>query len=157
VLHALHASLLAVAIVSGGANDDGCWKLTRLVTGCIDLPCGYEVTVTESGVDIAAGYIQPPEDNWRVNWLFGMWGRLLEPGPNREVVWKKSGTINGRTIAIGEVLEGNVRLIAIEDGIMQFTIPAKLPRAESLLTALVSRYLHGTRPDCEGPNSEKGN
>ena len=120
--------------------------------GCIELPADYSVVWDMGRVDVFAGYIEPPEKNWRMRWQAGMWGSLLDAEDGRVVEWTRNATVNGKTITLGVITQHGKSLMVAGNGPLEFSLSTKISNAEALLVAVLSRHRFNPQGlECEGP------
>lgn len=130
--------LIAAALL---ADTLACHGSHRVCIGMfsIDAPCSYRIVQTISGVDTASGYIEPSDRSWRVNWLTGMWEKMLNPTEHRRIVWKRTDTVGEARVAVGLVEEQGQRFYVVGDGWLQMRIPESVTGGLGVLKGLYSK------------------
>jgi hypothetical protein len=126
--------------------SDQKWKWVSIGYGCLELPAEYRVVWESGRVDAFAGYIEPPERNWRMTWKTGLWQSLLVPSEDRFVEWTRTVTVNGKSATLGVITVSGESLMVIGTDLLEFALTTEIPNAEALLAAVYSRH----RFSCQG-------
>jgi hypothetical protein len=150
VCRAIRMLVLVAGVAIGGTGEHR--KPVSITLGCVEADDDWVVAITASDVDAFAGYIEPADGSWQVNWMTGLWADLLEPTERNRVLSRATESIRGKEWSLGLVEYDGTRFWVLGDGSVQFSTPEATHDARNVLELIARRYLRGaTDVKCESP------
>ena len=156
--HAVCWTLAAIGVaaawsigMSSVRDESSGTRTVGIMLGCLEVPSAARVVMTESLIDAWLGYVDLP-DKARVWWATGMWASWLEPTPDREVLWVKSGSAPGTRY--GGVRQNEVETLVLDTGLVQFLLPGGAEKDVTLLTQVAGTHRNLKQGECARPEMQ---